>query len=372
MSKQDTIISLLKEINESVDDLDTTFVTTDLAITENGQYKPIDYNVEGFNIVDVNVSPTLEEITITENGEYIPSEGVDGFSKVVVEAGSSNKVVLGSVRVNNTDLIDGYWAAELVDTSRATSISCYYCTDLTHIDVSSWDTSNVTDFSNVFFWCKSLQSIDISNWDVSKAKYMQQMFYRCESLQQLDLSSWNVSNVTSVREMFHYCTNLQQLNLSNWNLSNVTDLYAMFASCSSLQTLNVYGWNTSNVTKIDNMFDSCYKLQQLDLRTFDANNVTSAYEPFRLCKVLESLVGGKTIDEVISNNITILNGFKITAISLFSQFDTIDRASLRALINGLADITGQTTQTLSIGTTLIAKLTEEDIAIATAKNWTIA
>jgi len=35
-NKQDTIISLLREINESVDDLDTTFVTTDLSVTENG------------------------------------------------------------------------------------------------------------------------------------------------------------------------------------------------------------------------------------------------------------------------------------------------------------------------------------------------
>ena len=50
----------------------------------------------------------------------------------------------------------------------------------------------------------------------------------------------------------------------------------------------------------------------------------------------------------------------------------VDRASLRALINGLADRTGQSTLILTLGATLIAKLTEDDIAIATNKNWTIA
>jgi hypothetical protein len=49
----------------------------------------------------------------------------------------------------------------------------------------------------------------------------------------------------------------------------------------------------------------------------------------------------------------------------------LNRASLRAVINGLADLTGQTAQTLTLGATLMAKLTEEDIAIAVSKNWSI-
>ena len=64
-----------------------------------------------------------------------------------------------------------------------------------------------------------------------------------------------------------------------------------------------------------------------------------------------------------------LFGLKITVNTLFSA-GTIDRASLRAIINGIAEV--ETTQTLTLGATLRAKLTEEDIAIATAKNWSIA
>ena len=88
-----------------------------------------------------------------------------------------------------------------------------------------------------------------------------------------------------------------------------------------------------------------------------------------LCGALTSLIANRTIEEVISNNIGALNGLKIS-ISL-THIINLDRASLRAVINGLADLTGQTAQTLTLGATLMAKLTEEDIAIATNKNWTI-
>ena len=60
----------------------------------------------------------------------------------------------------------------------------------------------------------------------------------------------------------------------------------------------------------------------------------------------------------------------VLKISLKLSETALDRASLRAIINGLAEV--ETTQTLTLGATLMAKLTEEDIAIATAKNWTIA
>jgi surface protein len=117
------------------------------------------------------------------------------------------------------------------------------------------------------------------------------------------------------------------------------------------------------------MFSGCRSLQSIDVSNFDTSNVTNINYMFIDCKNLTTLIGGRTIDEVIANNISALNGLKITANLTLS---IIDRASLRALINGLADLTGSTSQTLSLGSTLTAKLTEEDIAIATAKNWTIS
>jgi hypothetical protein len=102
---------------------------------------------------------------------------------------------------------------------------------------------------------------------------------------------------------------------------------------------------------------------------WDTSNATIVGAMFRGCSSLQTLIGGRTIEEVISNNISALNGLKI---NIILSSTILDRASLRALINGLADLTGSTSQKLTLGSTLKAKLTAEDIAIATSKNWTIA
>ena len=158
-------------------------------------------------------------------------------------------------------------------------------------------------------------------------------------------------------------------NASVIDTSKMTIMSGLFINCSSLQTLDVSNWDTSNVTSMNNMFYGCSSLQTLDVSGWDTSNVTNINSMFYSCKKLTTLIGGRTIDEIISNNISALNGLKIN-INLSSTI--LDRASLRALINGLADLTGSTSQKLTLGSTLTAKLTEEDIAIATSKNWTIS
>jgi hypothetical protein len=50
----------------------------------------------------------------------------------------------------------------------------------------------------------------------------------------------------------------------------------------------------------------------------------------------------------------------------------LTEASAMVIINGLADLTGGTSQTLTLSSTTKALLTDADKLIATNKNWTIA
>ena len=54
------------------------------------------------------------------------------------------------------------------------------------------------------------------------------MFCDCSSLTSLNLSNFNTNNVTNMREMFRGCSSLTSLNLSNYNTNNVTDMRDMF------------------------------------------------------------------------------------------------------------------------------------------------
>ena len=50
------------------------------------------------------------------------------------------------------------------------------------------------------------------------------MFNKCSSLTSLNLSNFNTNNVTNMDSMFNKCSSLTSLNLSNFNTNNVTNM----------------------------------------------------------------------------------------------------------------------------------------------------
>ena len=54
------------------------------------------------------------------------------------------------------------------------------------------------------------------------------MFGECKSLTDINLSSFDSSNVTDMRNKFYECHNLTNINLANLNTSNVTDMNYLF------------------------------------------------------------------------------------------------------------------------------------------------
>ena len=54
------------------------------------------------------------------------------------------------------------------------------------------------------------------------------MFNGCCKLNELDLSNFNTSNVTDMSYMFQRCTSLENLNISNFNMDKVKNTNGMF------------------------------------------------------------------------------------------------------------------------------------------------
>jgi len=50
---------------------------------------------------------------------------------------------------------------------------------------------------------------------------MNQMFYCCENLYELDLSSFNTNNVTNINEIFSSCVHLSQLLINKKNFKKI-------------------------------------------------------------------------------------------------------------------------------------------------------
>ena len=73
----------------------------------------------------------------------------------------------------------------------------------------------------------------------------------------------------------------------------------------------------------------------------------------------------------VLTNVTLGDGFNCDNLNLSASSKyTVD--ILVGMLAALADRTGQTTYTLTLGTSNLAKLSDEQKAVATAKNWTLA
>ena len=130
---------------------------------------------------------------------------------------------------------------------------------------------------------------------------------------------------------------------------NVNNMSSMFSKCYRLTTIPQL--NTGNVNDMSSMFSYCYNIETIP--QLDVSNVTDASNMFFQCNILKSIL-------MIGMKVS----FNISSSTKFEESDLV------TILNNLATVT--TTQTLTMGATNLAKLTDEEKAIATNKGWTLA
>ena len=139
---------------------------------------------------------------------------------------------------------------------------------ITTLDLSSFNTSKVTNMHDMFNEMNNLTSLNLSNFDTSKVKRMDRMFCYVSSLTTLNLSSFNTSNVEIMGSMFYGMKNLTTLDLSNFDTSKVWDMSFMFylhhtdELMDKLEKIYVNNdFNTAKLTDFTKMFENRRKLR---------------------------------------------------------------------------------------------------------------
>ena len=138
-----------------------------------------------------------------------------------------------------------------------------YCTKLSKLNLSNFDTRNVTDMKYMFSGCSTLEKLDLSSFNTANVTKMFGMFYGCSNLSELDLSKFDTKNVKSMPYMFYNCKQLANLNLSSFNTANVSNMYCMFSFCEKLTVLDLSNFNTKKVENMQYMFQYCKSLQTI-------------------------------------------------------------------------------------------------------------
>lgn len=134
--------------------------------------------------------------------------------------------------------------------------------------------------------------------------------------------------------------------------SNVTNFVQMFENTKSTHLPTI---DLTKAIGTNYMFNGA-KVQVIEKLIFSENtNIPTVNTPFTSCNNLTSL----TIEGVIATSIS------------FAWSTRLDNDSVQSIIDHLKDLTGGTAQTLTLHAMVGAKLTDEQKATITAKNWTL-
>ena len=225
------------------------------------------------------------------------------------------------------------------DTSKVTSmIGMFFDThELTSLNLSNFDTSQVTDMNGMFAGM-SLTSLNLSNFDTSKVTNMSYMFDNVSNLLTLNVSNFDTSKVTNMSNMFSRMSNLTTLNLSNFDTSQVTDMNGMFAGMS-LTSLNLSNFDTSKVTNMSYMFSGMFDLPTLNVSNFDTSKVTNMRYMFSNMRNLTSLdLSNFNTSKVTNMDEMFSNMFNLTSLDL-SNFNTSKVTSMYFMFYGMHSLT---------------------------------
>ena len=234
--------------------------------------------------------------------------------------------------------------APMFNTENVTSMIEMFSNCSNLISVPLYNTINVENVHLMFYNCVKLNTIPLFN--TSNVTSMYGMFSGCKELNSVPML--DSSNVTTVQEMFKNCTNL--ISIPSLNVKKVTNMCDMFYNCKSLKSVSL---DTSNVVNMRDMFYNCQSLKSVSL---DTKNVTVMSDLFKGCVNLTKLRFNP--DAGYIKDFSISDCIKMTSEDLVAMFESLP--------------TPKASRTITLGSVLLGKLSEEQKQIAINKGYVLS
>lgn len=281
----------------------------------------------------------------------------------------------------------------------STSMQQWYMdsgSSIVHVHVFNCTVSTI---SNVAYNATSLKRFNLENCTVSGRA--NRAFHGCTLLENLLFDGTTVT-VSDITNLFNGCNMLREVDLSGWTFTG-KDVNIFQGNMYALKKMNLTGFKTTGTLTTNRIIASYARsLESIDLSpyasapisqialdrlisirelSFPPNNWALTSLNLRECSNLERLdVSNLDLTGVtnLSSSATFWALSKLQHCSAINakvsiQFNgspLLTHESLMNIINGLPTV--ETTQTLTVGSVNTAKLTEDEIAIATEKGWTVA
>lgn len=281
---------------------------------------------------------------------------IDTYAKSVMALGDvSFRTAIDIVNKSDAKNVD----LTMISPRNETSLKelFYKNTNLIHINATNWDTSKVTTLRSMFGDCAALETVEFADWDVNYVIDFYAMFDACKNLKTIDVSKWDTSSAINMGWMFNN-NNLKTLDISNFNTSKVTNMHAMFSGCKSLTRLDISNFDTSNVLDFGRTFSYWSKVcEELNITGLNLTRCTSMKSTFYATSFTVILCDGMKLPNIDMSEIGLDSSTELTVDSIVGLLNALPQSD-----KGYS---------FQIGSVNIAKLTDEQKAIATNKGWTL-
>ena len=243
LNKNNTSLdSILESINKLPENKELSLQDKEVTPSKEVQTITSDDGYDALNQVTVNPIPDSYvepsgSLDIVANGEY----DVKNYEKAVVNVeGASGPYTPRQISFYNYGGSNLDYEVANLDTINMTRFNVAgwgileSCAGITSLDLSHWNTSNVTIMNSLFAHDAKLTTLNVNGWDTSKVTTMAYMFYGCQKMARLDLSSWYTPNLTNTSNMFYNggVNAWEHLDIRNFDFSKVTNSSNMFGSAS--------------------------------------------------------------------------------------------------------------------------------------------
>ena len=387
------------------------------------KYKPSEM-ATAINNLPKGSEIVITALNVTENGTYTAPAGVNGYSPVTVEVPTGGAElpseafsISGNCRYRFANggwdwFIENY--GEQITTSNITDAS--YIFNYSNVETIPFTinlSTNDCECKNMFESCRNLKTLpEVSG----KIGSFSRVFSNCYRIRQipdswgnLDFSNVNTITYSQLSSIFSYCYSLRQISaslLSNLHNDKVTNkyykfYYGAFMHCYSLD--EILNLPVDGATMTNNMFDSAFeRCNRLKNITFATDNGTPYIANWKdqvieLNRAIGYSYGAGDQKYILNYNSGITADKQVTDDATYQalkddpdwwtmnkSYSRYNHDSAVATINSLPDTSaylaanGGTNTIKFDGNSgsatdggAINTLTEEEIAVAAAKGWTV-
>ena len=144
---------------------------------------------------------------------------------------------------------DKYIDLSVLDFSKVTkSSSIFEGCNVDYIDIRNTNL-DLSKQSGLPFKSVTGKVLDLSNYDITGLTSTYNLAYFCYC-PKIDLTGWNTVNVTNFNSTFYYLSNLETLIIPDWDMTNATSTSNFMYSCPKLKYIDLSRSNDLTIKKI--------------------------------------------------------------------------------------------------------------------------